>query len=105
MYMYTWMPSPSFPRKEIIRLLEADFIREVIHTDWSVNPVLVSKKDTLALRMCIDYTGLNKLCPKDRFALPRIDQIIDATAGSELLCFLDAYSGYYQIRTSTEKAH
>ena len=56
--------------KEIIQLLAADFIWEVIHTDWSANPVLVPKKDTLALMMCIDYTGLNKLCPKDRFALP-----------------------------------
>ena len=52
--------------------------------------------------MCIDYTGLTKLCPKDPFALPRIDQIIDATAGSELLCFLDAYSGYHQIRLKKE---
>ena len=84
--------------KEILRLLAAEFIREVIHTDWSANPVLVPKKNTKELRMCIDFTGLNKLCPKDPFALPRIDQIIDATAGSELLCFLDAYSGYHQIR-------
>ena len=50
------------------------------------------------LRMCIDYTGLNKYCPKDHFALPRIDQVVDSTAGSELLCFLDAYSGYHQIK-------
>ena len=84
--------------KEIIRLLAAKFIREVIWTDWVANPVLVPKKDTEKLRMCIDYTGLNKACPKDPFALPRIDQVIDATAGSELLCFLDAYSGYHQIR-------
>ena len=48
--------------------------------------------------MCIDYTGLNKACPKDPFTLPRIVQVIDAIAGSELLCFLDAYSGYHQIR-------
>ena len=48
--------------------------------------------------MCIDYTGLNKCCPKDYFALPRIDQVVDSTAGSELLCFLDAYSGYHQIK-------
>ena len=48
--------------------------------------------------MCIDYTGLNKCCPKDHFALPRIDQVVDSTAGSELLCFLDAYSGYHQIK-------
>src|SRR5438128_2480490 len=47
--------------------------------------------------MCVDYTDLNKACPKDPFGLPRIDQVIDSTAGSELLCFLDAYSGYHQV--------
>lgn len=84
--------------KEINRLTAANFIREVKHTDWSANPVLVPKKDSNEMRMCIDYTGLNKCCPKDPFPLPRIDQVIDATAGSELLCFLDAYSGYHQIK-------
>jgi hypothetical protein len=48
--------------------------------------------------MCIDYTSLNKACPKIPFPLPRIDQIVDSTAGCELLCFLDAYSGYHQIK-------
>ena len=47
--------------------------------------------------MCIDYTGLNRTCPKDLFPLPRIDQIVDSTSGCETLCFLDAYSGYHQI--------
>jgi hypothetical protein len=47
--------------------------------------------------MCIDYTDLNKHCPKDPFPLPRIDQVVDSTAGSVLLCFLDSYSGYHQI--------
>jgi hypothetical protein len=47
--------------------------------------------------MCIDYTSLNKACPKDPFALPRIDQVIDSTAGCDLLSFLDAYSGYHQF--------
>jgi hypothetical protein len=47
--------------------------------------------------MCIDYTSLNKACPKDPFALPRIDQVIDSIAGCDLLSFLDAYSGYHQI--------
>ena len=84
--------------KELARLELAGFIEEVIHTEWSANPVMVPKKDTTDLRMCVDYTALNKACPKDLFALPRIDQVIDSTAGSELLCFLDAYSGYHQIR-------
>jgi hypothetical protein len=47
--------------------------------------------------MCIDYTDLNKHCPKDPFPLPRIDQVVDSTAGSVLVCFLDCYSGYHQI--------
>jgi hypothetical protein len=47
--------------------------------------------------MCIDYTDLNKHFPKDPFPLPRIDQVVDSTAGSLLLCFLDCYSGYHQI--------
>ena len=47
--------------------------------------------------MCVDYTGLNKACPKDHFPLPRIDQIVDSTSGCEILSFLDAYSGYHQI--------
>ena len=47
--------------------------------------------------MCVDYTGLNKACPKDHFPLPRIDQIVDSTSGCEILSFLDAYSSYHQI--------
>ena len=74
---------------------------EVIHPTYLVNPVLVLKKnDTWC--MCIDYTNLNRACPKDPFALPRIDQVIDSVAGSELLCFLDAYSGYNQIKMALE---
>jgi hypothetical protein len=84
--------------KELSKLLKADFVKEVIHTKWVANPVLVPKKNTKVLRMCVDYTGLNKACPKDPFPLPRIDQVIDSTVGSELLCFLDAYSGYHKIK-------
>jgi hypothetical protein len=47
--------------------------------------------------MCIDYTILNKACPKDLFSLPRIDQVVDSTSGCEVLSFLDAYLGYHHI--------
>jgi hypothetical protein len=47
--------------------------------------------------MCINYTDLNKHCPKDLFPLPHIDQVVDSTAGSVLLYFFDCYSGYHQI--------
>jgi hypothetical protein len=63
---------------------------------------MVEKKDNKIYRMCIDFTALNKHCPKDYFLLPRIDQIIDSTAGCECLSFLDAYSGYNQIRLKVE---
>jgi hypothetical protein len=47
--------------------------------------------------MCIDFTDLNKACPKDEFPLPRIDSLVDAVASSELMSLLDCYSGYHQI--------
>jgi hypothetical protein len=52
--------------------------------------------------MCVDYTDLNKHCPKDHFGLPRINQVVDSTAGCVLLCFLDCYSGYHQIALKEE---
>jgi hypothetical protein len=82
---------------ELWKLLEAGFIKEVFHPTWLANPVLVKKKNG-KWRMCVDYTSLNKACPKVPFPLPRIDQIVDSTVGCELLCFLDAYSGYHQIK-------
>ena len=82
--------------EEIAKLLAVGFIREVHHPEWLANPVLVRKKSG-KWRMCVDYTGLNKACPKDLFPLPRIDQIVDSTLGCETLCFLDAYFGYHQI--------
>jgi hypothetical protein len=82
---------------ELRKLLEAGFIKEVFHPTWLANPVLVKKKNG-KWRICVDYTSLNKACPKVPFPLPRIDQFVDSTAGCELLCFLDAYSGYHQIK-------
>jgi hypothetical protein len=61
-----------------------------------VNVVLV-KKTTRKWRMCVDFTNLNKACPKDSFLLPRIDLLVDSTSGHELLTFMDAFSGYNQI--------
>jgi hypothetical protein len=62
--------------EEIAKLLAAGFIKEVYHSDWLANPVLVKKKNG-KWRMCVDYTGLNKVCPKNPFALPCIDQIVN----------------------------
>ena len=82
-------------KKELAKLLVAGFIKEVYHPEWLANLVLVQ-------RMCVDYTDLNKHCPKDPFGLPRIDQVIDSTARYVLLSFLDCYSGYHQIALKEE---
>jgi len=84
-------------KKEIAKLMAARFIREILHPDWLANLVLVQKKNTAEWCMCVDYTDLNRYCPKDLFGLPCIDQIIDSMTGSALLSFLDCYSGYHQI--------
>jgi hypothetical protein len=89
-------------KKELAKLLTAGFIREVFHPEWLANPILVRKKNTNEWRMCVDYTDLNKHCPKDFFGLLRIDQVIDSTAGCNLLCFLECYSEYHQIAIKEE---
>ena len=75
--------------KRLAKLLEAGFIRDIKHLDWPANLVMVPKKDK-SWRLCVDFKDLNKACPKDPFPLPRIDQIIVATAGHNSLCYLDA---------------
>ena len=47
--------------------------------------------------MCLDFTDLNKACPKDPFSMPKIDQLVDATVGHHRMSFLDAFQGYHQI--------
>lgn len=87
--------------EEIDRLLEVGFIRDVWCPSWISNVVVVKKKNG-KWRVCVDFTNLNKACPKDCYPLPKIDQMVDATAGYEKLSFLDAYSGYNQIPMAPE---
>nr|KYP51949.1 Transposon Ty3-I Gag-Pol polyprotein [Cajanus cajan] len=81
---------------ETQKLLNAIFIREVRYTMWLENVVLV-KKSSGRWHMCVDYTDLNKACPKDSYPLPSIDRLVDGASGHALLSFLNAYSGYNQI--------
>nr|CAE02216.2 OSJNBb0002N06.6 [Oryza sativa Japonica Group]CAH66592.1 OSIGBa0092G14.3 [Oryza sativa] len=83
-------------KAEVQKLLRAGVIQEIDHPEWLANPVLVRKSNG-KWRMCVDFTDLNKACPKDDFPLPQIDQLVDSTAGCELMSFLDAYSSYHQI--------
>jgi hypothetical protein len=76
-------------KKELPKLLTAGFIKEVYHPEWLANPILVLKKNNNEWRMCLDYNDLSKHCPKDPFALPCIDQVIDSMAGCVLLSSLN----------------
>ena len=80
------------------KLIVAKFIREVYYLDWLANAVMVKKANGNDTRICVDFTDLNKACPKDSYSLPRIDQLVDSTTGHKLLSFIDAFSGYNQIR-------
>ena len=82
--------------EEVGKLLQAGVIREVEYHEWLANVMLV-KKSNGKWRLCIDFTDINKACPKESFPLSRIDLIVDTTAGHELLSFMDAFSGYNQI--------
>ena len=87
--------------KEIEKLLEAGFIREVFYLDWLANMVMV-KKSNGKWRMCVDFIDLNKAYLKDSFPLLRINQLVDSTIGHKLLSFMDAFSGYNQILMDEE---
>ena len=83
--------------EEVRKLQEASFIREVYYLDWLANVVIV-KKASGKWRMCVDFTDLNKACPKDSYPLPQVNVLVDSTARHRLLSFMDAFSGYNQIR-------
>lgn len=87
--------------EEVKKLLDAGFIRECQYPEWVANVVLVPKPNG-TWRMCVDYTDLNKACPKDPFPLPKIDNLVDVTAGHQLMSFVDAFSGFHQIPMKPE---
>ena len=95
------MERQQFIVDEIKKLEAAGLVRGVLHPTWLASPVVVRKVNG-KWRLCIDYTDINKACPKDPFPLPCIDQIVDSTFGCDLLSFLDAYSGYHQIFMAKE---
>ena len=77
-------------------MLKARFIREIMYPTWLSNVMMV-KKSNKKWHMCIDYTDLNKACPKDSYPLPSIDGLVDVAFGFRFLSFMDAYLGYNQI--------
>ena len=79
-----------------MKLKRAGAIKEIFYLEWLANIVVVKKKSG-KWRVYVDFTDLNKACPKDPFLMPRIDQLVDATAGHSWISFLDAFQRYHQI--------
>ena len=67
------------------------------YPDWLPNVVMV-KKANRKWRICVDFTELNKACPKDSYPLPWVDILVDSTARHQLLSFMDAFFGYNRIK-------
>ena len=77
-------------REEVTRLKQVGAIKEVFYPKWLANTVVVKQKNG-KWQVCIDFTNLNKACPKDLFPMPKIDHLVDATVGHPRMSFLDAF--------------
>ena len=94
-----WCPSKEHVeaiKNEITKLKQVGAIKEVFYPQWLANTVVVKKKIGKWL-VFVNFTDLNKACPKDPFPMPRIDQLVDETVGHPWMSLLDAFQGYHQI--------
>ena len=77
-------------QEEEAKLKQTGAIKEVFYPEWLANMVIVKKKSG-KWRVCVDFTDLNKACPKDPFPMPKIDPLVDVTVGHHRMSFLDAF--------------
>lgn len=87
-------------RRQLKELVDADYIRP--STSPYAAPVLFVKKKSGELRMCVDYRALNSITVKNRYPLPRVDEIFDQLRGAKYFTKIDLRSGYHQIRVAAE---
>ena len=90
------LPEAIELKEQLRQLLEQGFIRPS-NSPWGA-PVLFQKKKDGSLRLCIDYRGLNQVTVKNKYPIPRIDELLDRLHGSKVFTKIDLRSGYYQIR-------
>ena len=88
-------------KEKVNKLKHTEAIKEVFYLKWLANTVVVKKKNG-KWQVCVDFTDLNKACPKDLFSMPRIDQLVDAIVGHPRMSFLNAFKGYHQIPLALE---
>ena len=83
-------------KEEVLKLKRAEAIKEVFYLEWLPNIMVVNKKNG-KWQVCVDFTDLNEVCPKDPFPIPRINQLVDEIIGHPQMSFMDAFQGYHQI--------
>ena len=88
-------------KDEVMKLKQAEAIKEMFYPKWLANTVIVKKKNG-KWRVCADFTDLNKACPKDPFLIPWIDQLVDAIVGHPWMSFLNTFQAYHQIPLALE---
>ena len=87
-------------KEEVEKLKQLGVIKEVFFPKWLTNTMVVKKKNG-KWRVCVDFTDLNRACPKDPFLVPKIDQLVDATVRHQRMSFLDTFQGenfFYHTR-------
>jgi transposase InsO family protein len=90
-------------RKQLTELLEKGYIRPSLSPFGA--PVLFAKKKDGTLRLCIDYRRLNAVTVKNKYPLPRIDDLLDQLQGAAVFSKIDLQSGYHQVRVKIEDVH
>ena len=84
-------------KEEVTKQLKVGFIKPVHQAKWIANVMPIPKKDG-KVRMCVDFRNWSKACPKDDFPLPHVDVLVDNTASSALMSFMNGFSRYNQIK-------
>jgi hypothetical protein len=89
-------------KEEVDQLLQAGFIQPCRYADWVYNIVLVDKKNTGKIRVCVEFRNLNRATPKDKYPMPVADLLIDSSSSKKVISFLDGNAGYNQIFMANE---
>jgi hypothetical protein len=89
-------------KEEVDLLLKAKFVHLCRYVEWISNVVLVEKKNTGKIRVCMDFRNLNRATPKDEYPMPMADVLINNASGHTIMSFLDGNAGYNQIFMAEE---
>jgi hypothetical protein len=91
-------------QQELKKMLDAGIIQQTRHSSWCSNMV-VARKKTGNICLCIDFRNLNTACTRDNYPLPKMETLLQRVTGSGMISMLDGFSGYNQIRLKEEDRH